>query len=116
MVDSFLQCELKALPAVRVKPGAGQRSLLRDELKAPCTTRSLCPAAAPAAGRPCVLVTAEKFRSSATKVDREAGRFFRRAIRPFSETPGFTSFSPIPEWIIQAHDPPATSAQEAVQK
>src|SRR5260221_5401202 len=108
MVDSFLPCELMALPAVRVKPGAGQRSLLRDELKAPCTTRSLCPAAGPPAGRLCVLATSE-FCSPDAKVDREAGRFFRRAIRPFSEAPGFTAFSSIPEWIIQAHGPPMNS-------
>ena len=51
MVDSFLQFELKALPAVRVKPGAEQGSLLCDELKALDTDRSLCSAARPTASR-----------------------------------------------------------------
>jgi hypothetical protein len=46
-----LQCELRALPAVRVKPGAEQGSLLCDELDARGTERSLCPAAQPTASR-----------------------------------------------------------------
>src|SRR6185312_10516137 len=60
MVDSFLQCELKALSAVRVKPGAEQRSLLRDEFETLGADRSVCSAARPAASRPRALVTSAK--------------------------------------------------------
>src|SRR5687767_15386850 len=101
MVDSFLQCELRALSAVRVKPGAGQGSLLRDELEARDANRSLCPAATPAASRPCALATSVEVRSPNAKFDREALRFFRRASSPFSEADCFTPFLPFPAGNIQ---------------
>src|SRR5688572_3525415 len=110
MVDSFLQCELRALSAVRVKPGAGQGSLLRDELEALDTDRSLCPAARPAASRPCVLATSREGCSPDAKVDREADRFFRRATGPFSEAACFTTFVSIPVGDIQD-----TEAQRAAK-
>src|ERR1017187_3643863 len=67
MVDSFLQCELGALSAVRVKPGAGQRSLLCDEVEPLGTNRSVCPAARPTASRPCVLAAPTEVLSSVAK-------------------------------------------------
>src|SRR5688572_9991456 len=101
MVDSFLQCELTALSAVRAKPGAGQGSLLCGELDARDASRSLCPAATPAASRPCILVTPEEVRPSGAKFDREALRFFRRASSPFSEADCFTLFLPLSAGNIQ---------------
>src|SRR5216683_6453225 len=67
MVDSFLQCELRALSAVRVKPGAGQRSLLSLEVWPRITSRSVCPAARPTASRPCVLAAPNEVLSSVAK-------------------------------------------------
>jgi len=68
MVFSFLQCELKALSAVRVEPGAGQRSSLRDEVEPLGANRSVCPAARPAASRARVLATLREVRSLKAKV------------------------------------------------
>src|SRR5687767_1807643 len=68
MVCSFLQCELGALSAVRVKPGAGQRSLLCDEVEPLGTDRAVRPAARPAASRPRVLATSSEVRSLEAKV------------------------------------------------
>jgi hypothetical protein len=52
-----------ALSAVRVKPGAGQRSSLRDELGVLIANRSVCPAARPTASRPRALATSREVRS-----------------------------------------------------
>jgi len=67
MVFSFLQSELRALSAVRVKPGTGQGSLLRGEVEPLDANRSACPVADPAAGRIRVLATLGEVRSPKAK-------------------------------------------------
>jgi hypothetical protein len=67
MVFSFLQFELRALSAVRVKPGTGQGSLLRGEVEPLDANRSACPVAYPAACRIRVLATLGEVRSLEVK-------------------------------------------------
>src|ERR1035437_3282946 len=102
MVDSFLQCELKALSAVRVKPGTGQRSLLRDELVALLASRSVCPAARPTASRPRTLATSGEVRSPNAKSTVTEAASSDEPIGPFSEAASVTALRLFTEWDIQA--------------
>src|ERR1035437_7064684 len=102
MVDSLLQCELKALSAVRVKPGTGQRSLLRDELVARLTSRSVCPAARSTASRPRTLATSGEGRSPNAKSTVTEAASSDEPNGPFSEAPSVTTLRLFMERDIQA--------------
>src|ERR1035437_9500793 len=102
MVDSFLQCELKALSAVRVKPGTGQRSLLRDELVLLLASRSVCPAARPTASRPRTLARSGEVRSPNAKSTVTEAASSDEPNGPFSEAAFVTALRLFTEWDIQA--------------
>src|ERR1035437_6675177 len=102
MVDSLLQCELKALSAVRVKPGTGQRSLLRDELVLLLASRSVCPAARPTASRPRTLARSGEVRSPNAKSTVTEAASSDEPNGPFSEAAFVTALRLFTEWDIQA--------------
>jgi hypothetical protein len=85
MVFSFLQFELKALSAVRDKPGAEQRSLLRGEVELLVTNRSVCPAAQPTASRLCALEASEVVLTPFAKVTVAQEASCDELNAPFSE-------------------------------
>src|ERR1035437_2650854 len=101
MVDSFLQCELMALSAVRVKPGARQCSLLNFELKVPDAARALCPAARPTASRPRALATLGEVRSPNAKSTVTQPASCDEPFGPFSEAAFVTALRLFTEWDIQ---------------
>src|SRR5215217_784455 len=84
MVSSFLQCELKALSAVRVEPGAGRRSSLRDEVEPLNANRSVRPAALATASRARVLATFGEVRSPKVKVTVATTAASDEPLGPFS--------------------------------
>ena len=94
MVDSFLLCELRALSAVRVEPGAARRSSLCDEVKPLDTDRSIRTAADPTASGARVLAAAAEGRSAPAKVTVTRPAASDEPLGPFSAavlvTPFFT--------------------------
>jgi hypothetical protein len=85
MVFSFLQFELKALSAVRDKPGAEQRALLRGEVELLGADRSVCSAAQPTASRLCALEVSEVVLTPFTKVTVAQEASCDELNAPFSE-------------------------------